>query len=133
MIGQVVANNLFDKTKTDPIGHTILIHGQTFRVIGILQSKGAIGGVSQDDIIFVPFGAALTRLKNSNYVDQIQVQVDNLDTVDQVQAKITGLLKQQHHLTANSLPDFQIRSPKQLLQICRGRHFEKESFYEYTP
>jgi len=119
VIGQVVASNLFDKTKTNPIGHTILIRGQTFRVIGVLQSKGAIGGVSQDDIIFIPFGAALTRLKNSNYVDQIQVQVDNLDYVDSVQAEITTLLKKQHHLAASSLPDFQIRSPKQLLQISQ--------------
>jgi putative ABC transport system permease protein len=119
VIGQVVASNLFERTKTDPIGHSILIQGQSFRVIGVLQSKGAIGGVSQDDIIFVPFGATLTRLKNSNYVDQILVQVDNQDYIDPVQGQVTALLKKQHHLTASSLPDFQIRSPEQLLQISQ--------------
>jgi putative ABC transport system permease protein len=75
--------------------------------------------VSQDDIIFVPFQAALTRLKNTNYIDQIQVQVDSPDAVNQVEADITTLLKKQHHLAAGSLPDFQIRSPQQLLEISQ--------------
>jgi putative ABC transport system permease protein len=119
VIGQVVASNLFEKTKTDPIDHTILVNGQTFHVVGVLQSKGAIAGISQDDIIFVPFSAALTRLKNSNYIDQIQVQVDASDYIDAVQANITTLLQKRHHLAPGSLPDFQIRSPSQLLQISQ--------------
>ena len=119
VIGQPVASNLFDKTKADSIGRTISINGIPFRVIGVLPTHGTIAGVSQDDLIFVPFHAALTRLKNSYYMDQIQVQVDNLHYLDQVQAEITTLLKKQHHLAAGSLPDFQIRSPEQLLQISQ--------------
>jgi putative ABC transport system permease protein len=119
VIGQVVASSLFDKTKTNPLGHIISIRGLPFRVIGVLQSKGAIAGVSQDDIIFIPFETALTRLKNSYYIDQIEVQVDNEDSLHQVQADITALLEKQHHLAPGSLPDFQIRSADQILQISQ--------------
>jgi putative ABC transport system permease protein len=119
VIGQIVASSLFDKTKTDPIGHPISINGIPFRVVGVLQSKGSIAGVSQDDIIFIPFQTELTRLKNSYYIDQIVAQVDNADYLAQVQAQITTLLKKQHHLAAGSLPDFQIRSANQILQISQ--------------
>ncbi len=40
ILGQTTANSLFGTT-TDPIGQTILAHNESFKVIGVLQAKGA--------------------------------------------------------------------------------------------
>jgi len=100
VLGQTVVQNLFTTTGTDPIGETILINNQAFKVVGTLQAKGTQGFSNVDDAIFVPFNAANARLKPSPiYVDQIQVQVDDVNNVAQVEQNITTLLRSRHHLT----------------------------------
>ena len=100
VLGQTVVQNFFSSTGTDPIGETILINNQAFHVIGTLQSKGSQGFSNADDVILVPYSAASERLKPSPvFVDQIQVQVDDVNNVALVQQNITTLLRTRHHLT----------------------------------
>ena len=100
VLGQTVVQNLFTPTGTDPIGETILINNQAFKVVGTLQAKGTQGFANVDDAIFVPFSAANERLKPSPvYVDQIQVQVDDVNNVALVEQNITTLLRTRHHIT----------------------------------
>ena len=117
LLGQTVAHNLFDATGTDPVGQTIRIRDQEYRVIGVLQAKG--GGFNEDDIVFVPFNTALTRLKNSTYVDQIVVQADSSQTVNQVQQDIKTILEQRHQIPSGGLDDFTAISSTQLLQTAQ--------------
>lgn len=119
VIGQTIVDNLFATTGTNPIGQTIRINGQLFRVIGQLQSKGAQGFTNPDDVIFVPYSTALSRLKNSTYIDQIQVQVDNASNVNQVQLIVTALLEKRHHITAGVADDFRVRNSNQLVQTAQ--------------
>lgn len=116
LLGQTVAHSLFDTSGADPIGAQIRIRNQIFTVTGVLQSKG--GSSTQDDIVFVPFLAAATRLKNTTYVDQIQVQVDSQDNIDTVQQGITTVLEHRHRIPSGSPDDFQSISSSQLLQTA---------------
>ena len=119
LIGQTVMHNLFDASGVDPIHSTIRIRDQLFRVAGVLQSKGNAGAADQDDVIFVPYTTALTRLKNSLYVDQIQVQVDDANNINQVQQQITAILELRHRITNGAPDDFQTLSSNQLLQTAQ--------------
>ncbi len=83
-------------------------------MIGVLEAKG--GASTTDDVVFVPFSTALERLKNSSYVDQILVKVDDASNIDAVQRDITTLLEQRHHIARGSADDFNLTSSKQLLQ-----------------
>ena len=117
VLGQTVADNLFNATGTDPVGQTIRIRDQEFKVIGVLQPKG--GGFNEDDIVFTPFNTALTRLKNTTFVDQIVVQVDNAKNVDQVQQDIKTILERRHQIPSGGLDDFTTISSTQLLQTAQ--------------
>ena len=145
VIGKSVADSLFSASGVDPIGQKILISGQVFRVVGVLQPKGAQAGTNQDNVVFVAFTFASTHLKNTSSVDQIEVQVDSADNVSQAQQSITSLLEQRHHLssggaasthgsgggpgpagpgvstggTGNSSDDFMILNANQLLQTLQ--------------
>jgi hypothetical protein len=48
--------------------------------------------------MFVPFSAASARLKPSQYVDQIQVQIDDVNNIAQAQLDITAAIRKLHHL-----------------------------------
>ena len=119
VIGQTVVDNLFTPAGIDPIGQTIRINNQLFRVVGTLQSKGSSGFGNADDVIFVPSTAAQDRLKNSLYVDQIQIQVDSSTNVAQVQQNVTTTLEKQHHIAAGATGDFRVLNANQLLQTAQ--------------
>ena len=113
VLGQTVYQQLFTASGEDPIGKTIRIGKQLYRVVGVLATKG--GASSTDDVVFVPFSTALERLKTSTYVDQIVVKVDDASNIDAVQRNITTLLEQRHHILRGSADDFNLTSSKQLL------------------
>ncbi|MBA2677999.1 MAG: ABC transporter permease [Ktedonobacteraceae bacterium] len=114
LIGPTVANNLFSATGDDPLGKSIRIGSQVFRVGGVLTAKGG----NSDDIIYVPFATAQNRLKNSTYVDQILVQVDDSSNINQVQKDITSILEKSHHIAVGAADDFNLTNSTQLLQTA---------------
>ena len=117
LLGQTVAHSLFDASGTDPVGQMIRIRDQLYHVVGVLQAKG--GSFNQDDVVFIPINTALIRLKNSTFVDQIQVQVNNSDNVNEVQQNITTVLERLHHIPSGSPDDFRAISSIQLLQTAQ--------------
>ena len=117
LLGQTVAHSLFDASGTDPVGHTIRIRDQLYRVIGVLAAKG--GSFNQDDVVFIPLTTSLTRLKNSTYVDQIEVQIDDASNVNQVQTDLTTILERLHRIPSGSPDDFRAVSSSQLLQTAQ--------------
>lgn len=98
VLGQTVVQNLFTTVGVDPLGQTIRVGDQIFRVVGVLQAKGTQGAANADDVIFVPFSAAQQRLNPSLYVGQIQVQVDDISNVSSAQQEIMVVLRTRHHL-----------------------------------
>ena len=105
VIGQTVVQNLFPAGSPDPIGQTIRINDQLFRIVGTLQAKGSQGFANSDDVIFVPFSAANARLKPSPlYVDQIQLLVDDVNNINLVEQEITTLLRTRHNLGGAAAP-----------------------------
>ncbi len=114
VLGQVVYQQLFAASGEDPIGKNMQIGNQLFRVVGVLATKG--GASSTDDVVFVPFSTALARIKNSTYIDQILLKVDDASNIDTVQGAVTTLLEERHHIARGNADDFNLTSSKQLLQ-----------------
>jgi len=112
VVGSTAVQNLFGPTGADPIGKTIRINGQVFHVVGTLQPKG----INLDDSIFMPFSTYQQRINNSPFLNQIQVQADNVNNVAQVQQDITALLEQRHHIQPGVPDDFSVNSVLQFIQ-----------------
>jgi putative ABC transport system permease protein len=112
VVGSTTVQNLFGPTGADPIGKVIRINGQVFHVVGTLQPKG----INLDDSIFMPFSTYQQRINNSPFLNQIQVQADNVQDVAQVQQDITALLEQRHHIQPGAPDDFSVNSVLQFIQ-----------------
>ncbi len=116
VIGANVANTLFGGG--DPVGQSIRINNVTFRVIGLLESKGGSGFGNQDDQVLVPLTTALSRLQRNrfgagNVVSQISVQVGDARQMDEAIQQISEVLRVRHHVRYED--DFQIRSQQDML------------------
>src|SRR5205807_10406358 len=66
VIGHTLVAKLFQTT--NPLGETIRIKRIPFRVVGVLDKKGAdLVGNDQDDIVLIPYTTVQKRLQGSSF------------------------------------------------------------------
>jgi macrolide transport system ATP-binding/permease protein len=119
VLGQDVVDNLF--ADEDPIGKVIKIGNSNFRVVGVLEKKGAGGGFfSQDDTALIPLLTMYTRFRRQKDVRSIGVTVVDKDRIDSAKADITALLEQRHKIKEGAVDDFSIVSQQDVLQTVQG-------------
>jgi putative ABC transport system permease protein len=119
VLGQTVVKDLFpDK---DPVGETIKINQQPYKVIGVLEAKGGGMGGDQDNHVYVPLTTAhneLYPLRNKAgdpIVNLLYVMprdgVDNKDVIDEIKTT----LRTQHNINYRDEDDFAVFSQADFL------------------
>ncbi|ULQ60303.1 ABC transporter permease [Brucepastera parasyntrophica] len=107
VLGTTVATKLYGNS--DPVGQSIRIGTQHFKIIGILDSKGASGmGNDDDDVIMVPLDTAMTRLNQTQTLNNIQISVVREDYMEQAQKETEAILRESHKLSSSAAADFDI-------------------------
>lgn len=118
VIGETVRSKLFNHE--DPIiGSFIRIDRMPFKVIGLLEPKGATGiGRDQDDVILVPYTAAKAYVGKSqmSFVKMIDVSLYSMDEMDYTKDEITALLRQRHNLSDDADDDFVFRDATEIMK-----------------
>jgi putative ABC transport system permease protein len=120
LVGQTVVENLFQNES--PVGKRVRLKGLPFRVIGVLDRKGASTfGSDQDDVLLLPWTTVKKKLQGSTFytVDQILVTAPSAEALDPLQEEVRTTLRASHRLTRESGPeamdDFTIRNMAELL------------------
>jgi len=108
LLGTTVVTNVFGES--NPVGETIKLNLQNFKVIGILPTKGAGGFRDQDDTVILPLTTAMYRVSGKQYVDQIYAEAKGPEYIDAAQAEISRVLIKQHRLGKDSDDAFDIRN-----------------------
>ena len=111
IIGTTVETELFGDI--NPIGKTIRIGSVPFKVIGTLKSKGQMGPMDQDDIIFIPITTAQRKVFGTDFpgsVNQILVKAQSLEDTNIAQKDIEEILRRRHNLGLSQDNDFDIRN-----------------------
>ena len=97
-------------------GQTIRIGGVPFRVQGVLAARGAgPAGADLDNLVLIPVTTASKRLFNRDFVTMIIAQLKNPEQGDQAIKDLTTLLRERHHLAASAVDDFNITSPRAVM------------------
>jgi putative ABC transport system permease protein len=115
VLGQTVVTNLFGST--DPIGQTIKISRQSFRVIGVFASKGGTGFGSQDNVVVAPITTVWAYLTGARgkVISQIVASASSASTVSAAETEITAILMNRHGISDASQADFQLQSQQDIL------------------
>ncbi len=117
IIGPQVVIDLFGEG-SNPIGQTIKIAGQTFRVVGVTESKGGSGFMNQDDMIFVPLTTAQKQLFGASNVSSIALEAKSSDVMTQAQNEVGYLLLARHKFNTPSQADFAIFSQADIMNAA---------------
>jgi putative ABC transport system permease protein len=115
VIGQTVVDNIFGST--DPVGQTIKINRQSFRVIGVFAPKGGTGLGSQDNVVVAPITAVWAYLTGARgkVISQIVASATSAGTVTQAETEITTVLLERHQISDATQADFQLQSQQDIL------------------
>lgn len=120
LLGTEVAEKLFGRS-AGLVGETIRVEGRPFRVIGILESKGASGFSNEDDRIIVPMTTAQTRLirrATRDRVDMIIVQASDAELVPQAAEEVSQILRTRHR-TEIGADDFTVLTQQDFLATAQ--------------
>jgi putative ABC transport system permease protein len=114
VLGNEVADDLFGGM--DPVGQTVKVGGSGYRIIGVLEPYGSVGFISADSSVFIPINAGLKRFFNRNWLNRITIAATNADEVDEVQQRVTQVLRQEHNIRVGQEDDFRILNQQQAMR-----------------
>ena len=116
VIGTTVKANLF--ADEDPVGKTIRLKDMTFKVVGVLGSKGANNwGQDQDDVIMAPYTSVQRYLQRSQFrsINMMNISLISMDDLEEAKREISQLLRQRHHLADYQDNDFETRDTTEIM------------------
>ena len=107
----------------DPIGQMVRIGRHSYRVLGVLESKGqASFGGDQDDVIMMPLGTFSSHIAWAppGTAGAIMLSAASEDVSDRAVAQADAILRQRHRIVAGREPDFVIRSQSEFQATQQG-------------
>ncbi len=120
VLGPDVVETLFPNT--DPIGQQMRMGTIIVRVIGVLESKGAMFG-SPDEAVFIPLTAMQQTVaqprtpQGGRIISTVSLTVTDSSQTQNVIDAITSLLRTRHHLAASADNDFNIMSTEEIANM----------------
>lgn len=116
VVGTTVKRNLFQDE--DPVGKTIRIKNMTFKVVGVLGSKGANNwGQDQDDVIMAPYTSVQRYLQRSKFrnINMMNLSLVSMDDLEEAKREVSAILRQRHHLADYQDNDFETRDTTEIM------------------
>ncbi|WAL61371.1 ABC transporter permease [Thermocoleostomius sinensis] len=99
VLGSIPARQLFGHEH--PLGRDVQINNISFRVIGVLESKGSLNGINQDNTALVPITTLAAQVdgRSSPYgipLDSIELSANDPQSVKAAEFQVTNLLTRRH-------------------------------------
>lgn len=121
-LGETVVENLFGDE--EPVGKSVMIRGELFEVIGVMEHKGSNQWRDNDDTVIVPLSTGYNSLFGTNAstgraVKSIVITAKEEDEVNQAQFQITNVLRLRHKIVSPIPDDFTIRTQADLMQTAQ--------------
>ena len=109
VLGKTVAESLFGSQ--NPIGQTVRINKNSFRVIGVMSSLGQTsGGRDQDDVVLIPYSTFQRYIKAISQVESISVSVKSSEDIPIAESQIINMLRERHRYAPDQEDEFYIKS-----------------------
>ncbi len=117
VLGNTVAESLFPNGGA--VGQVIRIKHVPFRVIGVLDPKGAsTHGHDQDDQIVAPYTTVMKQLSGTVRFGIIMAAAVSPDRVEDAKREIEALLRQRHRIQPGQDSDFMMRTQEEAASMA---------------
>jgi len=111
VLGSIVAIKLFGTA--NPVGKTITLWKQPFKVVGVVSSSSWMvapsEGDDQFDAVYIPV-TTMQSLLNLSKLNDITITTKSTGDVTRIANMVTGLLRTRHHIGPDAPDDFTVAS-----------------------
>ncbi len=119
VLGSTVRTELFGANGT-AIGAQIRVKSELYTVIGVMETKGSVGGQDQDDRIYIPLTNMSARIVGNNAINGIAVsgfwvQAKDAAQLDAAQFQVTNLLRIRHNIYPPEQDDFRLTNQADII------------------
>jgi len=119
VLGYKVKEDLFGSE--NPIGKTIRLKNNNFRVVGVMQEQGMQMFMNLDEVIYFPVTTAQKVLLGKDYLNQILVQAADENRVDEAVESMRSTIRERHNIDNPekdpAKDDFKVVSQKETAEI----------------
>ncbi|MGE0756718.1 MAG: ABC transporter permease [Pirellulaceae bacterium] len=118
VLGQTPAERLFQTA--NPLNAIVRIRNIPFRVIGVLDRKGAnMVGDDQDNVVLLPYTTVRKRLQGSNFDDvhALMISAKSTESMGEAEIEIEQLLLERHRIARGEPPDFVVQNTTEIANV----------------
>ena len=118
----VLGSDVPKELKTLPsriLNKEVLIAGNSYKGVGILEEEGSTGWQNPDDELYVPLLTGSQRLFGTKTLDSLNVAIEKNAKVDEVMMTIERILRSKHDIGPGEDNDFRINDYSQYSDLRR--------------
>jgi len=120
VLGSSIAETLFGSR--DPVGKTVDVGGESYRVLGVLEERGGGGFLNFDDMLYIPIRTLQKKVLGTDHVVFLTAKVENNDIVEETTQNIRALIRNRHDILDPRDDDFEAVS------VAEGQELIEEVF-----
>ncbi len=106
VLGAEAKNKFFGDS--DALGKNIKIGRHNFKVIGVMEAKGAVMYMNLDELIYLPLSSLQKLIMGIDHLTFIVAQLQNTALTNQTAAEVKQLLAERHEISDPDKEDFAV-------------------------
>lgn len=119
VVGREIVKVLFGNKPEKALDQIIVVNNNRFRIIGVLKSKGATMGSSDDRAVYVPL-LPIKNLYGTPETDyELLIGVNSTTDLDAAVSEATGVFRQIRRLRPEEAEDFETFTSNSLVDILK--------------
>ncbi len=118
VLGRTIVAKLFQTS--NPLGQKVRIRDIPFRVIGVLEGKGAnLVGEDQDDLVLIPYTTVQKRMQGTpfNNIHGMMISARSPTRIQEASQEIQQLLRERHRIGPGQAEDFKVQSMTEIASL----------------
>ena len=116
----VIGAKVIEKLEIDEpvVGREIQLRNETFTIIGVMEARGQLIGLSLDDYIFLPYETARGMFGEEKVENTIwEVSVSDPDKMELAKTQIIDAMRRRRRLKPEDPDDFTLLSQEQITSV----------------
>ncbi len=119
VIGIDIAEDFYG-LNTNPVGESLKIENDRYRIIGVTKSPGGLTGNQFNNVINVPLETMATRITGDYSLAEIDISVYNEKQLNQTIEDVEAFLRERRNLDEKDESDFTIQSQADTLETIQN-------------
>ncbi|MDP3986456.1 MAG: ABC transporter permease [Candidatus Veblenbacteria bacterium] len=103
----------------NPVGKTFKMKRESFRVIGVVESRGSVGFSNLDKFVFVPLNTAQKILLGWRHLSLVRGRVDEAQNIEETILGMKDVLRERHNIDSEEEDDFSVRNAADAVELLK--------------